>query len=176
MQFLSLGDLFFISAATGTLLLVEVGSSDHCGRDLSRRPSGQCSHRRGRAPGACLSSPPTERGSSGQTTIDVMPAVAKDNAGTWALLPFPDRWYALLICDASRSCGAQHVAGRRIFPNSVISRLPLAVVGGEGLCLTCMPPRLSCMLAKACAGRDPGNTSTRVVQRQRLDMHPSIEE
>jgi hypothetical protein len=25
MQFLSLGDLFFISAATGTLLLVEIG-------------------------------------------------------------------------------------------------------------------------------------------------------
>ncbi|MGY2933719.1 hypothetical protein ACVWZ6_003321 [Bradyrhizobium sp. GM6.1] len=59
------------------------------------------------------------------------------------------------------------------FPNSLIARLLLGV---RGLCLTCMPPRLSCMPAKACAGRYPGNTSTRVVQRQRLDMHPSIEE
>lgn len=57
-------------------------------------PSEQRSHGRGRAPAPCLSSTPTERGSSGRRTINVMPEAANDNAGTWPLLSFPDGWYA----------------------------------------------------------------------------------
>jgi hypothetical protein len=55
--------------------------------------SEQRSHGRGRALAACLSSTPIE-GANGRRTINVMPEVANDNAGTWPLLPFPDGWYA----------------------------------------------------------------------------------